>query len=101
MARWSPFRTLCVEVGSKPCSVDFRFTTEESNGCFGANKTMATHRRDFADWHAVSSDYERLAFIEPAHDVATGIPQLPLGDGPLHIRQSSTPCYALTLPKSR
>lgn len=69
-----------IEICSEPVEPHRRSAPERGDGRLGADESMAAQRGKLADRDSIPGHDERLALVEPAHNVAAVIAQLPLGD---------------------
>ena len=67
-----------------PDRVDGPSAREGRDGRRGGRELSRLHWCEFSDWHAVAGDQEGFASIKAAHDVATGVAELSLGDSTAH-----------------
>ena len=58
---------------------------EERKGCVSAHESVPSQRRELADRHTISSHHVRFAEVQSAHDLATVIAKLSLGDLSRHL----------------
>lgn len=69
-----------VQICSEPVEPHPGSAPERGDGRFGADESMPAQRGKLADRGSVPGHNERLTLVKLAHDVATAVAQLPLGD---------------------
>lgn len=69
-----------IQVGSKSPVINRGYAPECLNYCLSRNKTSPAQGQELAHSHAIPRDYERLARIEAAHNLAAAIPKGSLGN---------------------
>src|SRR5256885_15413492 len=69
-----------VQIGPEGPVINGRRRAEQRHGGLSGDETVAPQRGQFADRHTVTRHDERLARIEPTHDLPAVIAQLPLCD---------------------
>jgi hypothetical protein len=73
-------RGRCVEIAPQPFEVDRRCRGEDRQNGLGTHEPVGPQRRELPHWDTVAGDDIGRAFVEPAHDRATVVAQLTLGD---------------------
>src|SRR5215207_5030323 len=67
-----------VEVVSPLVRVDAGGVTEHADDIVGGDEAVAAQRRELGDGLPIACDDERLALVDPAHDLAAVVAQLAL-----------------------
>ncbi len=98
-----------VEVIPETSEVDSRRCAEQRDGGLGWDEPVSPQRSELTDRDAVAGHDERLAFVEPTHDLAAVVAEFPLGDlsahAPTVARRATSPrscerCrYSRSLPR--
>jgi len=74
-----------IYVGPESVRVNRGSARERCERDAGGDELSGPHWRQLSHRHAIAGDQKRLAPIQPAHDLATGVPELALRDRTGHI----------------
>jgi hypothetical protein len=77
---------VAVEVITEPSGIDGRSVCEGREYRVTRHEPPSSQRSQIANRHAVAGYNERLALIEPTHDLAAVVPEFSLGDHFSHLR---------------